>query len=58
MPFSLLNHVGDGSLQMYSDKFFNIYSREFRMFFQISVSKGDTALDFRETRSYKQYNFH
>ena len=56
--FHFLTHVDDGGLQMCSDKFFNIYSHEFRMFFQIFVCKGDTGQFFGETRAYEQYNFH
>ena len=55
--FHFLTHVDDGGLQMYSDNFFfDIYSREFRMFFQIFVPKGDTRQFFGETRAYEQYN--
>ena len=37
--FHSLFHVDDGGLQLYSEIFFNIYSLEFAMFFQIFVSK-------------------
>ena len=37
--FHFLFHVDDGGLQLYSEIFFNIYSLEFAMFFQIFVSK-------------------
>ena len=46
--FHFLSYVDGSGLQMFSDKFFNIYSHEFKMFFQIFVSKGDTGQFFGE----------
>ena len=45
MPFSLLNP---------SEELFNTYSHEFKMFFQIFVSKEDTGQFFWEVTAYKQ----
>ena len=55
--FHLLTHVDDGDLQMYSENLFNIYSHEFKMFFQIFVSKRDTGQFSVEITAYEQYSF-
>ena len=55
MPFSIF--IDDGGLPRYSEKVFNIYSHELKMFFQIIASKGDTGQFFGEIAAYKQYSF-
>ena len=42
---------------MYLEKSFDTYSPEFKMFFQIFVSTGDTGWFFEELKAYEQYNF-
>ena len=49
-----LSHVDDSSLQMYSKEFFNICYDEFKMFFHVFVSSGDTGQFFGETTAYEQ----
>ena len=49
--FHFLSHVNHVGLQMYSDKFLNILSHEFKTFFQIFVFKGDTGQFFGEIRA-------
>ena len=53
--FHLLTHVNDGGLQMYSEKYFHIYSHEFNIFFffQIFVSNGNTSQFFGEITAYE-----
>ena len=49
--FHFLSHVNHVGLQMYSDKFLNILSHEFKTFLQIFVFKGDTGQFFGEIRA-------
>ena len=54
--FHLLTHVNDGGLQMYSEKYFHIYSHEFNFFFfffQIFVFNGNTSQFFGEITAYQ-----